>query len=282
MVAGVLGGSALVLAAGDGVNGLVWLALGAVTCALAAVGWMDDRKSLPVHIRMPIHLLCGAAVAALAQQILPVGSAFVIPWILWCVFWTVAAINVVNFMDGIDGMVAAQGLVYGAYLAALLPMPMAGSWFGLVLAAACAAFLLVNWAPASIFMGDVASGPLGLFLVVGGVLALEGARIWFIYLPLFPLFYDSLATILRRARRGERLTDAHRSHLYQRLANGAFGHARVSAGFGMAAAVGAAIGLSAPLLPPAVQAALLASYVGGSMFAWRRLDAWCATLTAET
>ena len=281
MVAGVLGGSALVLAGGDGANRLAWLALGVVTCALAAIGWLDDRKSLPVHVRMPLHLLCGAAVAALAQQVLPVGGALMIPWILWCVFWTVAAINVVNFMDGIDGMVAVQGLVYGAYLTALLPVSMTGSWFGLVLASACAAFLLVNWAPASIFMGDVASGPLGLFLVVGGVLALEGARIWYVYLPLFPLFYDSLATILRRARRAERLTDAHRSHLYQRLANGAFGHARVSAGFGMAAALGAAIGLSSSLITPAVQAVLLVCYVGASMFAWRRLDVWCTTLNAR-
>jgi UDP-N-acetylmuramyl pentapeptide phosphotransferase/UDP-N-acetylglucosamine-1-phosphate transferase len=93
------------------------------------------------------------------------------------------------------------------------------------------------------FMGDVGSGPLGLFVVIGGALALRDVRAVLVFLPLFPLFLDALATVVIRFRRGERLTDAHRSHLYQRLANGGYGHARVTSIYAFAAAVGAIVAL---------------------------------------
>jgi Fuc2NAc and GlcNAc transferase len=102
--------------------------------------------------------------------------------------------------------------------------------FGLALAGASAGFLVWNWPPAKIFLGDVGSGTLGILFVFGGLLLIrEGqASVVTAFLPLYALFLDASVTLARRLRRGERVVQAHRSHLYQRLANGGWGHARVS------------------------------------------------------
>lgn len=214
--------------------------LGAVT-ALTFVGWMDDRGSIRVAVRLIVHVLCGVAVAVLVNEIAPSSGVINIVWLGWWMFWTVASINIVNFMDGIDGMVATQGIVFGVFLFTLLPNSTLPSRFGLILAAACLGFLVWNWAPAKMFMGDVGSGPLGLFFVIGGATALEGALPALVFLPLFPLYLDAVLTLIIRFRRGERLTDAHRSHLYQRLANGGWGHAPVALIYACAASVGAIV-----------------------------------------
>lgn len=221
--------------------------LGSLAAALALltfIGWMDDRGSIPVALRLPVHFGCGVVVALLVNAVAPIAGVVNIAWLAWWIFWTAASINIVNFMDGIDGMVASQGIVYGIFLYALVPPDIFGSRFGLVLAAACFGFLLWNWAPAKIFMGDVGSGPLGLFFVIGGALALPGARTALVFLPLFPLYLDALVTLFRRFHRREKVTDAHRSHLYQRMANGGIGHTLVTSVYAFAATVGALIALS--------------------------------------
>jgi Fuc2NAc and GlcNAc transferase len=211
--------------------------------ALAFVGWMDDRGSLRVGLRLGIHLACGFAVGLLVNDIAPLSGAVNIAWLAWWVFWTVASINIVNFMDGVDGMVASQGVVYGAFLFGLSSSTTMSGGFGLILAGACLGFLVWNWSPAKIFMGDVGSGPLGLFFVIGGGIALGEAPAALVFLPLFPLFFDALVTVLIRYHHGEKLTDAHRSHLYQRLANGGYGHARVTSIYALAAGIGAIVAL---------------------------------------
>jgi UDP-N-acetylmuramyl pentapeptide phosphotransferase/UDP-N-acetylglucosamine-1-phosphate transferase len=222
----------------------VFLVLLAVILALAFVGWLDDRDSMRVEVRLGVHLACGLVVALLVNRIEPLPGVLNIAWLAWWVFWSVASINIVNFMDGVDGMVALQGIVYGIFLFILLPGSSLGGRFGLILAGACLGFLIWNWSPAKIFMGDVGSGPLGLFFVIGGGLALQDAPAALVFLPLFPLFLDALLTVVIRFRRGERLTNAHRSHLYQRLANGAYGHARVTSIYALAASIGGLVALS--------------------------------------
>jgi UDP-N-acetylmuramyl pentapeptide phosphotransferase/UDP-N-acetylglucosamine-1-phosphate transferase len=187
-------------------------------------------------------------------------------------FWTAASINIVNFMDGIDGMVACQGIVYGIFLYALLPPDIFGSRFGLLLAAACFGFLLWNWAPAKMFMGDVGSGPLGLFFVIGGALALAGARTALVFLPLFPLYLDALVTLIRRFHRHEKLTDAHRSHLYQRMANGGLGHALVTSAYAFAATAGALVALSVRGVSTAQMALAVILYCIAVTLAWKLAD----------
>ena len=249
------------------------LALGALAvAAVAAVGWMDDHRPLPARARLVVHLLAGVAVACIADRWL--GTASALRWLLagWWIFWTVSSINVVNFMDGIDGLIGSQLAIYAAYVALLAPPSSVPSLLGAVVAGASLGFLHSNWAPAAIFLGDVGSGAYGILAVlVGlGLVAPDDASSFVrAYLPLFPLFLDASVTLVRRARVGERLTTPHRSHLYQRLANGPWGHARTALAFAMAAALGALVGL----LPRGGTALLVtAVYCAGTVFVGRRIE----------
>lgn len=196
----------------------------------AFVGWLDDHRSRGVRTRLAAHLTAGAMLLPLALWPSPVPA-----WMggvagFWWVFWAVSSINVVNFMDGIDGLIGSQALIFGVHLALISQSGGAAAAIGLSLAGASAGFLLWNWPPARIFLGDVGSGALGLLFVLGGLLLIREGRASIVgaFLPLYPLFLDASTTLARRLRSGERVTEAHRSHFYQRLANGSLGHARVT------------------------------------------------------
>jgi Fuc2NAc and GlcNAc transferase len=238
---------------------------------LAFVGWLDDRGSVRITLRLGVHFMCGVAVALLVNEIAPLPGVFQLVWLAWWVLWTAASINIVNFMDGLDGMIASQGIVYGVFLFALSTDSTLGGRLGLILAAACLGFLVWNWSPAKVFMGDVGSGPLGLFFVIGGALALENAPAALVFLPLFPLFLDALLTILIRLRRRERITDAHRSHLYQRLANGRYGHARVTSLYAFAAGIGALVALSVRDASTSEASLVILLYVLLVLLGWKLL-----------
>jgi len=239
----ILGAGATVRIEPDFVNELVLVAIS--LAVLSIVGWLDDRSSLSARMRLAVHVAASATVVIMVNRIAPLPGYANAAWLLLWGFWTVSTINIVNFMDGIDGMVGAQALVYGSYLYALLPKGLLAGLFGLILAFASLGFLIWNWAPAKIFMGDVGSGPLGMMLVIAGALAVSaGMQPALVFLPLFPMFFDALATVMLRLRRGERLTVAHRSHLYQRVAGGSAGHGVVSASYAAAAAVGAAVAVA--------------------------------------
>ena len=212
---------------------------------VAAAGFVDDRASLSAHARLLIHLLAATSVAFFASTGTTAGWPQFL-WLVWWVFWTVAAINVVNFIDGIDGMIALQAVIYGAYVAALAPQDGFAMLYGVAMAGCAFGFLLWNWAPARIFLGDVGSGGIGFFIAVGGLLLLKetATSVVIAFLPLGPIFLDAGVTLLRRWRRGERLTLAHRAHLYQRLAR-RWGHAPVTMLYGASAAAGAIVGSSA-------------------------------------
>ena len=246
--------------------------LAAALALLTFIGWLDDRGSMPVALRLLVHFACGVAVALLVNAIAPMAGVINIAWLALWICWTAASINIVNFMDGIDGMVACQGIVYGIFLYALVPPDIFGSRFGLLLAAACFGFLIWNWAPAKMFMGDVGSGPLGLFFVIGGALALPGARTALVFLPLFPLYLDALVTLIRRFNEREHLTAGHRSHLYQRMANGGIGHALVTSAYALAATVGALVALSVARVSTAGIALAVFLYCTGVTLAWKLAD----------
>lgn len=204
--------------------------------AVALIGWIDDRRGLSVRLRLSTHMVAALGVGILAAA----GAPSALLWLallLWWVFWTVASINLVNFMDGINGLVASQVMVFALSLALFPPRNDVASYFAVVVAAACLGFLPWNFPRARIFLGDVGSGGLGYVVPLLALLTLRHAGVDFVraHLPLFPLFGDAVWTIVRRWRRGEPLTQPHRSHLYQRLANGGMGHARVTALYTLAA-----------------------------------------------
>jgi Fuc2NAc and GlcNAc transferase len=145
-----------------------------------------------------------------------VGVAILVLAVIW-------GINLFNFMDGIDGLAATEA-IFIAGAAALFNWKAGGSLGAtaamLCLMTACAGFLVLNWSPASIFMGDVGSGFLGITLVLLAVLISETSRIpiqvWPILGGVFVV--DATVTLLRRILRGDKWSEAHRTHAYQHLA----------------------------------------------------------------
>ncbi|MBO0738870.1 MAG: glycosyl transferase, partial [Alphaproteobacteria bacterium] len=146
--------------------------------------------------------------------------------LLW-VWW----INLFNFMDGIDGLAASEAAAIGSGLLLFgLCGAGAGSEPALLAAAVIGAalgFLVWNWSPARIFLGDVGSVPLG-YLLGFLLLDLAGRGFWKIALIL-PLYFiaDATITLVRRLLRGERVWKAHREHYYQQAVRYGLGHAAV-------------------------------------------------------
>ena len=214
---------------------LAWLGGGTL---VAAVGLRDDQGGLSVRLRLLVQLTCALSVAWLVDGF-PGGfgassGAHAFAWALGavCVMW---GINLFNFMDGIDGLAAQQALflVTAAWLLGAGPPFAAPGWMLLAIAGASAGFLLWNWPPARIFMGDVGSGFLGFALALEAFTTSHNGSLslwtWSILQGAF--LVDATLTVLRRAIRGARIQAPHREHAYQRLARHFGSHARVSGGF---------------------------------------------------
>ena len=192
-------------------------------CLLAVLGLWDDISPIPARYR-----LIGQWLAVIAALMLP--DHRVDGLSLWlglgiAAFLMVWWLNLFNFMDGIDGLAASEALFIcaGATLLITASQSSAASDLTLVmllLMAAIAGFLSLNWPPARVFMGDVGSTFLGYVL---GIFALDS--IWGGQLPMVTwlvlggvFWVDSTLTLLRRVFGGERWHTAHRSHAYQRYA----------------------------------------------------------------
>ncbi len=205
--------------------------------AIAIVGFLDDRFELPLWPRLAVHTLAaGWAVWCLgAMEPLQPGNSDLI-WTWAARAADVAALvwltNLFNFMDGIDGLAGTEAVIVSAFGAVLmiqdgLPGYSQLSWS---LAAASLGFLVWNWPPAKIFMGDAGSGFLGFTL---GTLALFSSRSkpdllwpWLILLAAF--IVDATVTLLRRVISRARWYDAHRSHAYQHATQTYISHAKVT------------------------------------------------------
>ena len=202
-------------------SGLFWsLLLGGGL--IAAVGFWDDHAQLPAGIRFAFHLLSAALAVFLlgGWPLLDLGG-FVLHWgwlgHLCGVLLLAWAINFYNFMDGIDGLAAAQAVFVAGAGGGLLVLSGSDGMPLWLLAAASCGFLLLNWPPARIFMGDAGSGFLGYALAVHALHATTSGQMmlwpWLILLGVF--IVDATLTLLRRAARRIRVTDAHRTHAYQ-------------------------------------------------------------------
>lgn len=205
--------------------------------AIAAVGFLDDRRSVSPLLRLAIHM--GAAVWALwwlgGLPVLQIGLTSVpLGWAGYVlgVLAIVWVLNLFNFMDGIDGIAGSEAIFI--VCAALLLDHRDGSMemlaAGLVFVAASAGFLAWNWPPAKIFLGDVGSGYSGYLIGVLGLAAAfqRPAEIW-VWLILGGVFFvDATVTLVRRVARGERVYQAHRIHAYQWLARRWGSHRRVT------------------------------------------------------
>lgn len=211
-----------------------FLWLGTSLLMLAIVSFLDDRYGLQVTERLLAHI----AVACLLLV-----EGFILytwqwPGVLWhwspwlgvgfSLLFILWMINLYNFMDGMDGLAAGMTVIGFSFFA----------WFGwaaenplffsvsLAIAAAGGGFLVFNFPPARIFMGDVGSSLLGLS---AAVLSLWGAQegmfpFWAAILIFSPFIVDATITLVRRMVRRERFWEAHKTHYYQRLVQLGWSH----------------------------------------------------------
>jgi Fuc2NAc and GlcNAc transferase len=191
---------------------------------VAWVGWLDDRHTLAARWRFLAHVVAAAWSVWLMGGIPPVpafghhlelgwlGTGLAVSYLVWMT-------NLCNFMDGIDGIASIEAITValGGALCWWLATETALWILPVVFAASVGGFLMLNYPPAKIFMGDVGSGFIGMVL---GVLSLwtaqEATQVywsWFILIGCFMV--DATTTLLRRVWRGERFYEAHRSHAYQ-------------------------------------------------------------------
>jgi UDP-N-acetylmuramyl pentapeptide phosphotransferase/UDP-N-acetylglucosamine-1-phosphate transferase len=213
---------------------LIWLVAPALwlpvlaAVFLAILSQIDDRRGLPARMRFGGHVLAVAALVAMYPAD-----------ISWWVLVVVAAllvwlVNLYNFMDGADGLAGGMAL-FGFSGYALAALTSAQPSLSLALACATVAgaaggFLLFNFHPAKIFLGDAGSIPLGFF---AGALGYWGWRsgvwpIWFPAVIFSPFIGDASVTLLKRLIRGEKFWQAHRDHYYQRMVRAGMGHGRTA------------------------------------------------------
>lgn len=200
---------------------------------------MDDHRSVRARVRAAVHFAAavlflvtvgGLEAVSIGAWSLRLGMAGHVAGAIGIVW----AINLYNFMDGIDGIAGGEAVVVAAAGAGIFLWrgALGAGLLCTVIALSSAGFLLWNWAPAKIFMGDVGSGFLGFCFAA---LAIHGEKTgelpllgWILLLGVF--VFDATATLVRRIARRERFYLPHKSHGYQRAVASGFRHAQV-AGF---------------------------------------------------
>jgi UDP-N-acetylmuramyl pentapeptide phosphotransferase/UDP-N-acetylglucosamine-1-phosphate transferase len=190
------------------------LAITLPTLGLAVISLMDDYFGLPAGVRLPIHMIAAVAFIwfmGISDWVVVLIAFFLIVWMT----------NLYNFMDGTDGLAGGMALFgFGAYGFAAWHAGMPDmAWMNWAIAAAALGFLVFNFPPAQVFMGDAGSIPLGFLAGALGVSGWE-QKIWPVWFPVLvfsPFLVDATVTLVRRGLRGERIWQAHKSHYYQRL-----------------------------------------------------------------
>jgi len=211
-----------------------------VVALLAAIGWYDDNNELSAKFRLVcFFIISGGAIlflGAIDQFHFGSTEPLQIHWFLASVFsllFFVWLLNLYNFMDGMDGLAAMQtiiavsGFLIFLFRAGLfvdvdnvdLQLGLGLMILSAVLLFSTIGFLLLNWSPAKIFLGDVGSLPIGGLFAILTVLAVSkfGVSFFSCVLLLAVFIFDATYTLIARLSRGENITEAHRSHLYQRL-----------------------------------------------------------------
>jgi UDP-N-acetylmuramyl pentapeptide phosphotransferase/UDP-N-acetylglucosamine-1-phosphate transferase len=190
----------------------------ALAALLAAVSFVDDLYGVPAMGRLTAHLVTAGLTA---WYFLSPMNLVELAVIILAMTWIT---NLYNFMDGSDGLAGGMTVIgFAAYALAADP---ATAVLCAAIAAAAAAFVLHNFHPARIFLGDVGSIPLGYLAAALGVVGWRNDAwpLWFPLLVFGPFIGDATVTLVRRLIRGERVWRAHREHYYQRMVRMGLGH----------------------------------------------------------
>ncbi|NVO11246.1 MAG: glycosyltransferase family 4 protein [Bacteroidales bacterium] len=196
---------------------------------LAIVSLIDDLINLKPFIRLLIQfasaILAFVFLSGLRPLIIPrieINYLFIIyPLAIIGMVWF---INLFNFMDGIDGFASIEAIIISIVLFCF-----SSNIICLLLIVCISGFLFWNWPKAKIFMGDVGSTQLGFILVVLGIYFHNTYKLsilnWIMLAS--PFWFDATLTLYRRWRKGEKLSQAHRKHAYQRIVQAGFSHLKV-------------------------------------------------------
>lgn len=216
---------ALAYFAGLGIPSSLFYALVGAGAGIALLGFLDDHGHIAARWRLLGHFVAAAWALYWLGGLPPLavfGGLLDLGWVghVLAAFYLVWLLNLYNFMDGIDGIASVEAICVclgGAILYGVLEAASLSELPLLMLGAAVLGFLIWNFPPAKIFMGDAGSGFLGIVL---GILSLHAAGseptlfwAWLILLGVF--IVDATLTLLRRLLRGDKVYEAHRSHAYQ-------------------------------------------------------------------
>lgn len=198
---------------------IIW----AGTVALMVISLLDDIRHVPVRYRLLIHTLVASAFSAVF--LLPAHGWLIALGAMAAVIWMC---NLYNFMDGSDGLAGGMAVIgFGYYgLFAYIAGDHDFAVVNFSIAAAALAFLLHNFHPARIFMGDAGAIPLGFLAAALGIVGWLN-QLWSLWVPLLifsPFIADATVTLGKRLLRGEKIWQAHREHYYQRLVQSGLGH----------------------------------------------------------
>lgn len=189
---------------------------------LIAISYLEDRRGLTVHLRLVLHILAAVWLTwfvTMGQNlVMQLAIALALVWML----------NLYNFMDGSDGLAGGMTLFgFSAYaLAAFLEGDRDFALLNLCLVFSGLAFLLYNFHPARIFMGDTGSVPIGFLAGAFGLIGWHKG-LWSYLFPILvflPFIADATITLFRRLLKGEKIWRPHRDHYYQRLVQLGYGH----------------------------------------------------------
>jgi len=203
----------------------------AVTFAfgIAILGFFDDRFNLSVRLRFGLQI-CFSILSVLIIDRAFSGDQLIMA--VLAVLFLIWMTNLYNFMDGIDGLAAGQVATVSLEFALLYFLQGEESFevHYLMLAAVAAAFLVWNWHPAKIFMGDVGSCFFGFILAVLAIWSyFSGALALPVILILHMAFiFDTTYTLIVRGLRGQKIYSAHRDHTYQHAVQAGYQHSSVS------------------------------------------------------
>ena len=255
-----------------GLPAALWIAV----AVLLLVSFLEDLRGIPALARLALHIavssLFAAAVLAGEHGVMVIAAAALA---------TAWMANLYNFMDGSDGLAGGM-TVFGFSFYGVAAWLAGSTEFALVnlsIAAAAGAFLVFNFPPARIFMGDAGSVPLGFLAAALGVIGWvqHDWTWWFPALVFSPFVVDASMTLARRLLRREKVWQAHRDHYYQRLVRLGWGHRKTALAEYGAMLVSGVAALGALALPAAAQAGLLAAVAAAYLAivalieqAWRR------------
>lgn len=199
----------LVLSNGDP----VWIVIIVAIVIFSVLGFRDDLKPMPPGRKLLLHLI--AVTIVFLVSLLLTSSGWLVSLVTALSY--LMFVNVWNFMDGSNGMVGMQSLLFAVGFLLLGYFSSGSYYYGLILATCCLGFLPFNFPVAHVFLGDVGSHVLGAAVVGLALLAYtEGQWSFTEIMCLFSgLWIDAVLTLLRRCVRGYKVTQPHRSHLYQ-------------------------------------------------------------------